>query len=102
MADSPTMTDMSTRYTMNFAGRVLYTDVGSQQFVETVIHNNTDHILKSHGLLKTCDITSCRKLRHCNVEGVWGVKKVLFFQCLLFCGGAAAVTASLALFLDKW
>ena len=64
----------------------------------------TDHILKSHGLLETCDITtylytSCRKI---NVEGVWGVKKVLFFQCLLFCGGAAAVTASLALFLDKW
>ena len=25
-----------------------------------------------------------------------------FFQCLLFCGGDAAVTASLALFLDKW
>ena len=49
MADSPTMTDMSTRYTMNFAGRVLYTDVGSQQFVETVTHNNTNHILKSHG-----------------------------------------------------
>ena len=106
MADSPTMTDMSTRYTMNFAGRVLYTDVGSQQFVETVIHNDTDHILKSHGLLKICDITtytSCRKLHHCNVEGVWGVKTVLFFQCLLFCGGGdAAVTASLALFLDKW
>ena len=48
---------MSARYTMNFAGRILYTDVGSQQFVETVIHNNTDHILKSHGLLETCDIT---------------------------------------------
>ena len=101
MADSPTMTDMSARYTMNFAGRILYTDVGSQQFVETVIHNNTDHILKSHGLLETCDITytSCRKLHHCNFEGVWGVKKVLLFQCPLLCEGAAAVTASL---LDKW
>ena len=40
--------------------------------------------------------------KSCNVEGIWGVKKVLFFQCLLFCGGDAAVTVSLALFLDKW
>ena len=105
MADSPTMTDMSTCYTMNFTGRVLYTDVGSQQFVETVIHNNTNHTLKSHGLLETCDITymhHAEKLHHCNVEGVLGSQKVLFFQCLLFCEGAAAVTASLALFLDKW
>ena len=101
MADSPTMTDMSTRY-MNFAGRVLYTDVGSQQFVETVIHNNTDHILKSHGLLETCDITYMHHAEKLNVEGVLGSQKVLFFQCLLFCEGAAAVTASLALFLDKW
>ena len=87
MADTPTMTDMSARYTMNFAGRVLYTDVGSQKVVETVIHNNTDHILKSHGLLETCDITTYL-YTSCNVEGtIWGVKKVLFFQCLLFCGG---------------
>ena len=99
MADSPTMTDMSTCYTMNFAGRVLYTDVGSQQFVETVIHNNT---LKSHGLLETCDITYMHHAEKLNVEGVLGSQKVLFFQCLLFCEGAAAVTASLALFLDKW
>ena len=87
MADSPTMTDMSTRYTMNFAGRVLYTDVGSQQFVETVIHNNTDHILKSHGLLETCDITymhHAEKLHHCNVEGVLGSQKSVIFSVSAF------------------
>ena len=83
---------------MNFAARVLYTDVGSQQFVETVIHNNTDHILKSHGLLETCDITCIMQKNYiiAMLRVCWGVKKVLFFQCLLFCEGAAAVTASLA------
>ena len=87
MADSPTMTDMSTRYIMNFAGRVLYTDVGSQQFVETVIHNNTDHILKSHGLLETCDITYMHHaeiLHHCNVEGVLGSQESVIFSVCAF------------------
>ena len=73
---------------MNFAGRVLYTDVGSQQFVETVIHNNTDHILKSHGLLETCDITynmhHAEKLHHCNVEGVLGSQKSVIFSVSAF------------------
>ena len=80
MADSPTMTDMSTCYTMNFAGRVLYTDVGSQQFVETVIHNNTNHTLKSHGLLETCDITYMHHAEKLMLRVCWGVKKCYFFS----------------------
>ena len=103
MADSPTITDSYVRSLYKeFRWKSSYTDVGSQQFVETVIHNNTDHILTSHGLLETCDITymqHAEKLHHCNVEGVLGSQKSVLFSVSAFLwGGCSCDCVSCSLF----